>query len=167
MSDGSARVVVVGLGNRYRRDDGVGVIVAEALADLALPDVAVVTDVAEPMGLLDAWSGAEFVVLIDASVADSAGGESQPTPGRVRRCAIADLADAPAMLSSHRVDVAGAYALGQQLGRIPKALVLVTIEAADAGHGTGLTADVAAAVPAAVRRTRTEINRAMATEADT
>ena len=50
----SRDVVVVGLGNSYRRDDGVGIVVADALDDLALPRSCGNrhrgTD-----GLLDAW----------------------------------------------------------------------------------------------------------------
>lgn len=61
--------VVVSLGNRYRRDDWVGAAAAAALDDLALPHVRVVTGIADPMGLLEAWSGAGLAVMIDAAVA--------------------------------------------------------------------------------------------------
>ena len=61
----NGQIVVIGLGNTYRADDGVGVVVAAALDELALPGVRVVTDVAEPMNLLEAWSGAGLAVVID------------------------------------------------------------------------------------------------------
>lgn len=146
-------VVVVGLGNRYRRDDGVGVVAGAALDELGLPDIRVVTDIVEPMGLLEAWSGAGLAIVIDAAVA------TPPLPGRVTRCALSDLVS-PEAISSHRVDLAAAYALGQALDRVPDALVVVSVEAADTGHGVGLTPQVAAAVPAVVRMAVDEIDRA-------
>ena len=81
----TGRVVVVGLGNRYRRDDAVGVVAADALNELALNRVRVVTDIVEPVSLLEAWSGAGLAVVIDAAVI------TPSTPGRVRRCVLSDV----------------------------------------------------------------------------
>jgi hydrogenase maturation protease len=143
--------VVVGLGNSYRTDDGVGLAVAAALENLALPDVRVVTGIVEPLGLLEAWSGAGLAIVIDAAVATS------PVPGRVRRCTLGDLVTPAEGLSSHRVDICRAHELGQALGRVPDALVVFTVEVADTGHGIGLTPRVALAVPELVHMTVAEI----------
>jgi hydrogenase maturation protease len=145
-------IVVVGLGNSYRRDDGVGV-AAAALDDLKLPNVRVVAGVVEPLSLLDAWSGAELAVVVDAAITTSS------TPGRVRRCTLGDVVTAAEGLSSHSVDIGRTHALGQALGRVPGALVLYTVEVADMGHGIGLTPQVAAAVPEVVGMAVVEIKR--------
>ena len=150
-------VVVVGLGNRYRRDDAVGVVAAVALNELALPGVRVVTDIVEPVSLLEAWSGAGLAVVIDAAVV------TPSTPGRVRRCDLSDVVAASEGLSSHGVDITRTHALGQALGRVPFALVVFTIEVADTGHGIGLTPPVAGAVPEVVCMAVDEINRTQAT----
>jgi hydrogenase maturation protease len=147
-------VVVVGLGNGYRRDDGVGVAAATALDDLGMPGVRVRTGIAEPMSLLEVWTGAELAVVIDAAIV------TPPTPGRIRRCDLSDVPPQPNGLSSHSVDVGRAHALGQALGRVPDALVVFTIEVADTGHGTGLTPQVARAVPKLVGMVAAEINLA-------
>jgi hydrogenase maturation protease len=144
--------VVIGLGNRYRGDDGVGVVAAAELNRLALPAVRVVTDIAEPMGLLEAWSGATLAVLIDAAVG------TPPTPGRVRRCGLSEVAAGDG-LSSHSVDVVRTHALGQALGRVPDELVLLTVEVADTDHGVGLTPRVERAIPEVVGIAVAEINR--------
>lgn len=144
--------VVIGLGNRYRGDDGVGVAAADELNRLALPGVRVVTDIAEPTTLLEAWSGATLAVVIDAAVG------TPPRPGRVRRCGLGDVAAGDG-LSSHGVDVVRTHALGEALGRLPDELVLVTVEVADTGHGIGLTPQVARAVPEVVGMAVREINR--------
>ena len=165
MTAGRPGVVVIGLGNPYRRDDGVGGAVAAAIADMALPNVIVVTSIADPMGLVEAWSGAALAIVIDAAVATPA------APGRIQRCTIAALGASQGAslgaalgadhqprrgaghegLSSHSVDVAAAYELARALGRAPDELVLLAIEAADTGHGVGLTPHVSRAVPDAVR----------------
>ncbi len=148
-------VVVVGLGNKYRKDDGVGVVAAAALGELALPQVRVITDVAEPLTLLEAWSGAELAVVIDAAIT------TPSIPGRVRRCTLDDLATAPDGLSSHSIDIGRTRALGQALGRVPDALVVFSVDVADIGHGVGLTPQVARAVPEVVRLAAAEINRGL------
>jgi hydrogenase maturation protease len=150
-------VVVIGLGNSYRGDDGVGVAAACALEELALPGVRVVTEIVEPMSLLEAWSGAGLAVMIDAAVG------TPPTPGRVRRCGLSDVVAVREGLSSHGVDIARTHALGQVLGRVPEALVLFTIEVADTGQGIGLSPQVAAAVPDVVGMAVAEINRSRST----
>ena len=144
-------VVVVGLGNSYRRDDAVGVVAAVALNELALPGVRVVTDVVEPLSLLEAWSRARLAVVIDAAVVIPS------TPGRVHRCTLGDVVAESGGLSSHSVDIGRTHALGQALGRVPDALVVFTIEVADTGHGIGLTPQVAAAVPEVVGMAVAEI----------
>ncbi|WAJ42896.1 hydrogenase maturation protease [Mycobacterium sp. Aquia_216] len=146
-------VVVVGLGNRYRKDDGVGVVAATVLDELALPHVGVVTGLADPMSLVDAWSGARLAVVIDAAVVTS------PIPGRVSRCTLSDMGTGSDRLSSHSVDIGRSYALGQALGRVPNALVVFTIEVADTGHGIGLTPQVEGAVSEVVGRAVAEIKR--------
>jgi hydrogenase maturation protease len=149
-------IVVIGLGNTYRTDDGVGIAAAVALDGLALPGVRVVTDVVEPTSLLEAWSGAGLAVVFDAVVV------TPSTPGRIRRCTLSDVAPCGG-LSSHSVDIGRTHALGRLLRRIPDALVLFTIEVADTRHGTGLTPQVASAVPEVVGMAVSEIKRSQVT----
>ena len=144
--------VVIGLGNRYRRDDGVGAAAADELNRMALPGVRVETDIVEPTSLLEAWSGAGLAVVIDGAASAS------PAPGRVRRCALSDVTAGDG-LSSHAIDLARTHALGEALGRVPGELVLLTVEVADTGHGTGLTPRVERAVPEVVGMAVAEIDR--------
>ena len=152
-ADVTGEIVVVGLGNSYRGDDGVGVAAAGALNDLELPAVHVVTGIEEPMSLLEAWSGAKLAVVIDGAVG------TPSVPGRVRRCTLGDVVAASGGLSSHSVDIARTHALGQALGRVPDALVMFTIEVTDTGYGIGLTPQVASAVPEVVGMAVAEIKR--------
>jgi hydrogenase maturation protease len=146
-------IVVIGLGNSYRKDDGVGVAAAAALDLLALPHVRVVTGIVEPTGLLEAWSGAGLAVVIDGAVG------TPSAPGRIHRCGLSDVVTPAEGLSSHSVDIVPTHALGQVLGRVPDDLVLFTVEVADTGHGIGLSPQVASAVPEVVRMAAAEISR--------
>jgi hydrogenase maturation protease len=149
----TGEVVVIGLGNTYRSDDGVGIVAAAALDELALPGVRVVTDVVDPMSLLEAWSGAGLAVVIDAAVV------TPSTPGRVRSCTLSDLVTSREGLSSHSVDIGRTHALGQVLRQVPDALAVFTVEVADTRHGIGLTPQVARAVPEVVGMAVSEIKR--------
>lgn len=150
---GSAlNTVVIGIGNTYRRDDGVGPAVAAAINEQALPGVRVVTEIEDAMNLLDAWSGAALALVIDAAIA------SPSTPGRIHRVTADDLASVRG-ISSHSLDVAQVFALGQTLGRAPDRLVVFTVETAEVGHGVGLTPQVSAAVPDVVTAALAEIDR--------
>lgn len=145
-------IVVIGLGNRYRRDDGVGIAVADELNRLGLRGVRVVTDIVEPMSLLEAWSGAGLAVVIDGAAATA------PIPGRVRRRPLSGVTAGDG-LTSHGIDLVRTHALGEALGRVPGELVLLTVDIADTGHGPGLTAEVERAVPEAVGMAVAEIDR--------
>ncbi|GAY16332.1 hydrogenase maturation protease [Mycobacterium sp. shizuoka-1] len=141
-------VVVIGVGNDLRRDDGVGPTVAAEVARNCPPGVRVLTCDAEPAALLDAWEHAALAVVIDAAAGDR--------PGRVRRVDLHEVDDTVAV-SSHDLSLLTTFRLAQALGRAPQAAVAVTVDAGDLGHGAGLSAAVAAAVPAAAAAVLREI----------
>ena len=139
--------VVIGVGNSYRRDDGVGPAVAAAVEALGLPGVRVCRGT-ETTAVLDAWEGAGLAVVVDAAVGGS--------PGRVRRCELADLTR-ETVVSSHELSLRQAYELALALDRAPASVLVVTVDVADTGHGVGLSPGVAAALPEAVRVVRRAI----------
>lgn len=141
--------VVIGIGNSFRRDDGVGPAVAAEVMARHLDSVRVVTCAADPVALLDAWDGAAMAVLIDAVVGEQ--------PGRVRSCLLQDFAEATPV-SSHDLGLRQAYELGRALGRAPRSVVVVTVDVADTGHGQGLSAPVLAALPDALRAVLALVN---------
>lgn len=135
-------MVVIGVGNEHRCDDGVGPAVAERVAGLGLVGVTVLRCPAEPTAILDGWAGADLAVVVDAAV----GGP----PGRVQHRLLEDLAE-PRPVSSHDLNLTQTYRLGVALGRAPESVVVVAIDVADTGHGIGLSPAVSAALPEAVR----------------
>jgi len=136
-----APVLVVGIGNPDRGDDGVGVVVVRRLRGRVGPDVRLIEMPSDVMRLVDCWSPSDTVVLVDATC-------SGAPPGTVRRLD-ATAAPLPARVfggsSTHGFGVAEAVELARALGRLPRQLVVYGIEGARFGAETGLSATVEAA----------------------
>jgi hydrogenase maturation protease len=143
--------LVIGVGNRYRRDDGVGLVVAGRLREVACdasfgdpehgkrtPCPLVVAEASgEGAALLEAFQGAAWVILVDA-VASGA------VPGTVLRLdAVAE--PLPKQLfrySTHALGVAEAVELARALGRLPARLVIFGVEGAEYAAGEGISPEV-------------------------
>ncbi len=145
-------VRVIGVGNAFRRDDGVGLRVIEEIRRRD-PSVTALERDGEPTRLLDAWEGADAVVVVDAL-------HSGAAPGTVRTFPVEDDSAFPRATSpsSHGAGVAEAIELGRVLGRLP-CVVLCGIEGADFGEGPALSPAVLPAVDEAVSRVLAEVRR--------
>ena len=130
---------VLGLGNRLRRDDGVGPWVASELARRVQgADVRQIDG--DGFALLDAFGGAHEVLLVDAVAG--------PLPQDALRC------------STHALGVVEAVELARALGQLPARLHVYGIEGADFGSGEGLSPAVAAAAGALVEELLIELTEA-------
>ncbi len=145
------RVVVAGLGNAYRRDDGAGPAIAAEVSGQLTDEAGVelVGPLGDPLDLLGLWDGADLAVVIDAVGPDA-------VPGAVH---VEEVAARPAgggvpkpVSSTHGIDLAGVLRLAAAVGRAPARVVVVGIAGADFGRGEGLSPAVQAAVPEAARR---------------
>lgn len=115
--------LVVGIGNRSRGDDAAGPEVASRVAQLGLPGVKVVV-LDEPMELVEQFGAHDHVVVVDAI-------EPRGHAGRVHMLQVggAPLRRDPPALGSHGLGVTDAVELARVLGRMPKRLTLVGVEA--------------------------------------
>jgi hydrogenase maturation protease len=139
-----ADVLVVGIGNRLRGDDGAGPAVADRVRERVGPGVLVVEHDGEPASLLDLVSRARVAVLVDAAYSGAPPGTCLRLDATHQRL--------PATVggaSTHGVGLAEAVELGRALGRLPAALHVVCVEGASYAIGAGLSTAVAAAVDAA------------------
>lgn len=148
--------MVIGVGNEYRRDDGIGPrVVAELSASADVDGVELRVGDGEPSRMLDLWSGAALAVVIDAfhdpghragawlelSLDEAAGAAESPAAG------------------THGVGLGRAVALGRVLDRLPDRLVVLAVCGREFGFGTGLTGPVEAAVRPVAERVRELIAR--------
>jgi hydrogenase maturation protease len=133
--------LVIGIGNAWRRDDAAGLEVARRLRAPALAGVSIDEREGEPAGLLEAWDGAESVLVVDAV-------SSGASPGTVYRfdAGAAPLPAATFGHSTHALGLAEAVELGRALGRLPERLIVYGIEGERFDAGAGLSPAVDGAV---------------------
>ena len=152
------RMVVVGVGNEFRRDDGAGPEVIARLralqpGDEGLAHVTLALSDGEPGRMIDLWEGTRLAVVIDA-VRDT----TMP-PGHTCQLTVDDLAGpltgtADGAASSHGIGLGDTVELARVLGRLPARLTVLAVAGRDFGFGTELTAEVAAAVAGLVEQVR-------------
>jgi hydrogenase maturation protease len=151
---GVAGPLVVGVGREGRRDDAAGLRAARLARALLWPRGRVVECEGATTSLLDAWRGADTVIVVDAMV-------SGAPPGTVRRLDTAREA-LPAVLyrgSTHGLGLAEAVELARSLGQSPRSLVIYGIEGEDFGFGPRLSYVVECAVRDAALRIVEDIQR--------
>jgi hydrogenase maturation protease len=134
-------VLIVGLGNQDRGDDGVGPLVIESLAGLLPKGPAVTAITADVWTLLTMWADFDTVICIDAAAPLGA-------PGRIHRFNLAteDLPSHWPAASTHALSLADAIRLSRVLGQAPNDVIVFAVEAVSFTIGTAVTAEVAAAV---------------------
>ncbi|GGV00202.1 hypothetical protein GCM10010260_40860 [Streptomyces filipinensis] len=151
----SRRVVVIGVGNPLRGDDGVGPAAVEALR-ARVPDgtVLAVSD-GEPARMLDLWRGADTVVVVEAL-------RTRPTrPGELHVLSAADAASwTAATASTHALGLGECLALAAALDQLPPRLVVHAMEVADVEVGEGLSGVVRSALPELIDRVAASVRQA-------
>jgi len=143
--------MIIGIGNEFRHDDGVGIAVARALRSQVPEGVAVLERGGEGTDLIAAWSGADLVIAIDAVSSgepagtihryqvDAVSADSLPTAGIFRG-------------TSHQIGLGEGIALGKLLGMLPTRMIVYGIEGQTYGDGVALSPAVQHAVGDVVSR---------------
>ena len=136
-------ILVIGIGNPARGDDAAGLTVARRIREAAAPyDVTVVELAGDQLALLDAWTGAREVYVIDAVC-------SGGTPGTVHRFDAAEpLTTHFWHCGTHTFSLADVIELARALGRLPARLTGFGIEGATFEPGAPLSPEAEAAVEA-------------------
>ncbi len=152
MTAAPANVVIIGVGNEYRSDDGAGLAVARRLRELFPAGVTILEESGEGAALMQAWQGAAWVMLVDAV-------RSGAPPGTIHRL---DARAAPLPMgffhySTHAFSVAEAVELARSLDELPAHLVVYGIEGANFAAGVGLSSTVQPAVEVVVERLAQEV----------
>ena len=136
------RVAIIGVGNEFRSDDGLGVLVARELKRRMGGDFPVLEEDGEGASLMEAWKGWESVIVIDAF-------SSGNVPGIVHRV---DAAQMPVSrgkfrCSSHAFGVAEAIEMARQLRQLPRVFLIYGIEGGSFEAGIGLSDPVVKSIP--------------------
>ena len=151
----TGRVVVIGVGNPFRRDDGAGPAVIETLR-ARVPDGTVLTNSeGEPGRMLGIWHRPDAVIVVETVHAHPG------QPGRLHTLTAeraARLAARPT--STHGLGLGETFALAAALGRLPRSLSVHAVEGADFRLGCGLSPPVAGALPVLIRQVAGAIGHA-------
>ncbi len=149
-------VVVIGVGNPDRGDDGVGPEVLARLAGRVPGGVRLMRLAgADPAEIMEAWSGSAGAIVVDAMVSGVA-------PGTITRFdAVAGPLPAGVRLAStHVLGAETAVEMARALGRLPGRLVVYGVEGESFTAGSGLSPVVVAALPVAAERILEEVRGA-------
>ncbi len=165
-------IFIVGVGNLIRRDDGVGIVVAQRLkqhfhsphtVSSVIPPplnnkITVIEQCEDVLELLNLWNNNCLVFLIDAV-------NSGAEPGTIFRIdARAHKIIQPIFrnLTSHTLSLAVAIELGRTLNQLPQEIMVYGIEGKDFNLGEGLSPEVEKASEKVAEQIRREISLLMA-----
>ena len=139
---GREEVVVIGVGNLYRSDDGLGPLVVRNLRAMMPGGARFIEHSGEGAGLMQACSGAGRVIIVDAVSSGTA-------PGTIHRidCSRKQIPAGISFRSSHAFGVAEGIATAEVLGQLPPEIILFGIEASSYKSGTAVSTPVQTAIP--------------------
>jgi len=150
-------LLVIGIGNDFRCDDGVGLVVARKLKEKLGWNAEVIETEGEGADLMAQWQGRETVFVIDAVSSGS-------LPGTLH-WVDATTGSIPSQLrtfSSHRFGLPEAIEVARSLGLMPERLFVCGIEGANFSYGTDLSQQTSDAVGNAVERVLREVEASFA-----
>lgn len=140
------RILVIGLGNPERSDDGAGLAIARRLQVRAPDCVRVEQSGGDIMSLLETWRGFDDVILIDAM-------KSNDPPGQFRWFDVSTC-DIPEQVfpehSTHTFGLYQAVAMARALGELPRNTHVVGVQGGNFAAGSTLSVEVERAVEAVV-----------------
>jgi hydrogenase maturation protease len=141
------KTLVLGIGNPILSDDAVGIRIAQGLKQ-ENPTHDVVGTSEAGLALLDYAAGYDRLVIID-SIMTEAG-----KPGELYKLELADLKPGIGFYSSHGVDIATAFALGEKAGySMPRQVAIYAVEIKDnTTFGEECTPEVEDRIPFIVRQ---------------
>lgn len=156
MQPSETDVLVIGVGNAYRRDDAVGLIVAQHLRLQSANRAMVLEESGEGTALMEAWKGAEAVILIDAV-------QSGAKPGTIHRLdAHAQILSAKFFhYSTHAFSVAEAVELARTFNQLPPRFIVYGVEGKTFAAGVGLSPEVKRAAQQVVTRVLRDLRESL------
>jgi hydrogenase maturation protease len=140
-----ARILVIGVGNEYRSDDAVGLVVARRLRQLSIGNVTVIEASGEGTDLMESWKGADTVIIVDAASSGAKPGTIHRIDARAQRIPTGLL-----RYSTHAFSVGEAVELARAMNRLPPRMVVYGVEGERFDEGTVLSRAVEGSVDAVV-----------------
>ncbi len=153
--DQKTKIIVIGIGNEFRGDDGIGLAIARKLRDHQLKNVIIMESNGDGLALMNSWMPEDKVVLIDAAYCDS-------QPGAIHRYdAIEESLPISifGQLSTHSFGIIEAIEMAWTLQKLPLKLIVYGIEGKAFDEGVGLTPEIEAVMPKILNEIIEDIQR--------
>jgi hydrogenase maturation protease len=136
----ASKILLFGIGNEYREDDGLGLYIARHARVRRLRNLTIIENSGDGMAMMEAWKDAGTVVLVDAVRSGRPPGTifhfdflQHPVPADMFR------------LSSHDISIPECVELSIKLQLLPEKLLFYGVEGAFFGQGKQLSPAVTAA----------------------
>jgi len=142
-------LLIIGCGNLQRGDDAAGVMVAQQLPALG---ITAEISTGETADLIDAWSRATDVIVIDAVITGAPVGTVHVWDG------LQSLRSSKPSGSTHGMGVGEAIELARALNHLPPRLRIYGIEAQRFEIGSGISPEVQRAIAEVVKRIAGTVN---------
>ena len=136
------KTLILGVGNPILTDDGVGIKIAQKCKEIN-PELEVIETSEAGIALLDLVAGYDKLIIIDSIKT------GQGKPGEVYKLQLEELKLTMDFSSSHGIDIATAFELGQRLGyKMPKFVTVYAVEIKDnTTFAEGCTEGIAERIP--------------------
>jgi len=128
-------IVVIGVGNEFRTDDGVGLYIVRKIKEIGLDGVKIIEGISDGTSLIDAWEEATAAFVVDCAVSGASPGTTyrfDTTNDKIPR-------DLFSSYSTHAIDVADTVDLARILGKLPPCLIIYGIEGSNFAPGNVLS----------------------------
>ena len=145
-------ILVIGIGNEFRNDDGAGIFVSKLIRARNLPGVKTLDQSGEGAELMESWAGFKTLFLVDAVSSLSNSGTIHRIDTRIQSVPLKFF-----NCSSHAFGIAESIELSKILGTLPERCSLFGIEGKDFGWGRMLSAEVERAAEQVVETIISEI----------
>jgi hydrogenase maturation protease len=148
-------IVLIGVGNEFRTDDGLGPLIAREMRRRGPEGVLILETSGDGPAMIEKWQGVAAVLLVDAICSGAAPGtvhrfdaSSKNLPRRYRFVA-----------ESHAFGLAEAIEMSRQLHKLPPTAIVYGIEGEQFETGCGLSDRVLKSVPELLTLIETDIRR--------
>lgn len=151
-----SKALILGLGNPFRGDDGIGSAVIAALHSQKMPPDVVAIDGGTPgLETVLIWKGYERVIIVDAA-------EMGMSPGNWKRFlleeAVLPVSEGAMKGTLHDAGLAEALALAAALRILPPEMIFYCVQPAFTGWSSDLSKPVGSSIAALCDAISTEIN---------
>jgi hydrogenase maturation protease len=140
------KVLIIGIGNEFRSDDGAGIICARKIKERVNSNASVIENNGDGAILIESWEGFDNVILVDSI-------SSGAIPGTIHKFdGIKDeFPNENTIHSSHLFSVADAIKTSKIMNKLPGNLVIYGIEGKSYKLGSKISSEVNKAIEKLVK----------------